>query len=197
MQRFRLKQVWLSAIMSKAYWMFKYAGEYQIKILTVWGDSILLTTVRRNSKTWKYIYCHLLLSFKLNRNVWDRFWPKKLLMSRLCKFVTWCIKESFESVYTLWYSAHRILLYIPFIHFHARFPSGSQSTTISNTSVGSPQDGTKQVRRCSYSTSVAYLKYSRHGSCHGRHFDEGAKIAWQKSQFVTCSFIDTPPESLH
>jgi len=23
--------------MSKAYWMFKYAGEYQIKILTVWG----------------------------------------------------------------------------------------------------------------------------------------------------------------
>ena len=26
-------------------------------------------------------------------------------------------------------------------------------------------------------SSVAYLGYGRHGSCHGRHFDRGAKIA--------------------
>jgi len=25
---------------------------------------------------------------------------------------------------------------------------------------------------------VAYLGYGRHGTCHGRHFDGGAKIAW-------------------
>jgi len=35
--------------------------------------------------------------------------------------------------------------------------------------------------------SVAYLGYGRHGSCHGRHLDGGAKIAWQKLKFVTCS----------
>jgi len=34
---------------------------------------------------------------------------------------------------------------------------------------------------------VAYLGYGRHGSC---HFDGGAKITWQKSKFVTCSFFD-------
>jgi len=28
--------------------------------------------------------------------------------------------------------------------------------------------------------SVAYLGYGRHGTCHGRHFDGGAKIAWKK-----------------
>jgi len=27
---------------------------------------------------------------------------------------------------------------------------------------------------------VAYLGYGRHGTCHGRHFDGGAKIAWKK-----------------
>jgi len=27
---------------------------------------------------------------------------------------------------------------------------------------------------------VAYLGYGRHGTCHGRHFDGGTKIAWQK-----------------
>ena len=32
--------------------------------------------------------------------------------------------------------------------------------------------------------------YVRHGSCHGRHFDGDAKIAWQKSKFVTCSFFN-------
>jgi len=38
--------------------------------------------------------------------------------------------------------------------------------------------------------SVAYLGYGRHGPWHGRHFDGGAKIAWQKSKFVTCSFFN-------
>ena len=38
--------------------------------------------------------------------------------------------------------------------------------------------------------SVAYLGFGRHGSCHGRHFDGSAKIAWQKSKFVTCSFFN-------
>ena len=38
--------------------------------------------------------------------------------------------------------------------------------------------------------AVAYLGYGRHGSCHGPHFDGGAKIAWQKSKFVTCSFFN-------
>jgi len=28
--------------------------------------------------------------------------------------------------------------------------------------------------------TVAYLGYGRHGTCHGRHFDGGAKIAWKK-----------------
>jgi len=28
--------------------------------------------------------------------------------------------------------------------------------------------------------AVAYLGYGRHGTCHGRHFDGGAKIAWKK-----------------
>jgi len=27
---------------------------------------------------------------------------------------------------------------------------------------------------------VAYLGYGKHGMCHGRHFDGGPKIAWQK-----------------
>jgi len=27
--------------------------------------------------------------------------------------------------------------------------------------------------------SVAYLGYGRHGTCHGRHIDGGAKTAWQ------------------
>ena len=31
-----------------------------------------------------------------------------------------------------------------------------------------------------YVFSVAYLGYGRHGTCHGGHFDGGAKIAWQK-----------------
>jgi len=26
---------------------------------------------------------------------------------------------------------------------------------------------------------VAYLGYGRHGTCHGGHFDGGAKIAWK------------------
>jgi len=34
---------------------------------------------------------------------------------------------------------------------------------------------------------VAYLGCGKHGSCHGRHYDGGAKIAWQTSDFVTCS----------
>jgi len=38
--------------------------------------------------------------------------------------------------------------------------------------------------------AVAYLGYGRHGSCHGRHFDGGAKGAWQKSKFKTCSFFN-------
>jgi len=29
-------------------------------------------------------------------------------------------------------------------------------------------------------TAVAYLGYGRHGTCRGRHFDGGFKIAWQK-----------------
>ena len=28
--------------------------------------------------------------------------------------------------------------------------------------------------------SVAYLGYGRYVTCHGRHFDVGAKIAWKK-----------------
>jgi len=28
--------------------------------------------------------------------------------------------------------------------------------------------------------TVAYLGYGRHGTCHGRHFDRDAKIAWKK-----------------
>jgi len=28
--------------------------------------------------------------------------------------------------------------------------------------------------------AVAYLGYGRHDTCNGRHFDGGAKIAWQK-----------------
>ena len=38
--------------------------------------------------------------------------------------------------------------------------------------------------------SVAFLGYGRHGSCHRRHFDGGAKITWQISKFVTCSFFN-------
>ena len=37
------------------------------------------------------------------------------------------------------------------------------------------------------SWTVAYLRYGRHGSRHGRHFDGGAKIPWPKLRFVTCS----------
>jgi len=37
-------------------------------------------------------------------------------------------------------------------------------------------------RSCSVTMSdrsaMAYLRYGRHGTCHGRHFDGGAKIAW-------------------
>ena len=38
--------------------------------------------------------------------------------------------------------------------------------------------------------AVAYLGYGRHGSCHGRHFDGGAKGAWQNSKCMTCSFFN-------
>jgi len=38
--------------------------------------------------------------------------------------------------------------------------------------------------------SVAYLGYGRHGTCHGRHFDEGAKIVWQKLKCVTYTFVN-------
>jgi len=27
---------------------------------------------------------------------------------------------------------------------------------------------------------VAYLGHGRHGTCHGRHLDGGAKIAWKE-----------------
>jgi len=37
---------------------------------------------------------------------------------------------------------------------------------------------------------VAYIGCGRHGTCHGRHFDWGTKIAWQKLEFVTCSFFN-------
>jgi len=30
-------------------------------------------------------------------------------------------------------------------------------------------------------TSVAYLGYGRHGTCHGRHFDGGGKISLAKN----------------
>jgi len=36
---------------------------------------------------------------------------------------------------------------------------------------------------------VAYLGYGSHGSCHGRHFDSGSKIAWKKMKFMTCRFL--------
>jgi len=39
-------------------------------------------------------------------------------------------------------------------------------------------------------SAVAYLGYGRHGSCHGRHFNGGAKIAWPKFRFVTYSFFN-------
>ena len=32
--------------------------------------------------------------------------------------------------------------------------------------------------------TVACLGYGRHGTCHGRHFDWGAKIAWEKVKFL-------------
>jgi len=35
-----------------------------------------------------------------------------------------------------------------------------------------------------------WRRYSRHGSCHGRHFDGSVKTAWQKSKFVTCGFLN-------
>jgi len=41
-----------------------------------------------------------------------------------------------------------------------------------------------------YSQPVAYLGHGRHGTCHGRHFDGGAKIAWQKLKSVTYSFLN-------
>ena len=31
--------------------------------------------------------------------------------------------------------------------------------------------------------TVAYLGYGRHGTCHGRHFDGGSKVAWQKFKY--------------
>ena len=35
---------------------------------------------------------------------------------------------------------------------------------------------------------VAYLEHGRHGTCHGHHFDGGAKIAWKKLKaFYTVS----------
>jgi len=41
-----------------------------------------------------------------------------------------------------------------------------------------------------YVTPVAYLGYGRHGTWHGRHFDGGAKIVWQKLKFVAYSFLN-------
>jgi len=42
----------------------------------------------------------------------------------------------------------------------------------------------KNTRDCCWpwgiSRPAAYLGYGRHGTCHGHHFDAGAKIAWQK-----------------
>jgi len=39
--------------------------------------------------------------------------------------------------------------------------------------------------------TVASLGDSRYGSSHGCHFDECAKITWQKLKSVTCSFFDS------
>jgi len=36
---------------------------------------------------------------------------------------------------------------------------------------------------------VAYLRYGGNGTCHGRYFDGGAKIAWQK-KIMTYSFLN-------
>jgi len=47
-----------------------------------------------------------------------------------------------------------------------------------------------RVHRAHRSKS-ADLGYGRHGSCHGRHFDGGAKIAWHKLKCVTCSSSTT------
>ena len=42
-----------------------------------------------------------------------------------------------------------------------------------------------------YTYPVAYLGQGRHGTYHGRHFDVGSKIVWQKLKFVTCSFFNS------
>jgi len=36
---------------------------------------------------------------------------------------------------------------------------------------------------CLMIRSVAYLRNVRHGTCHGRHFDGGAKTAWLTFKF--------------
>jgi len=38
--------------------------------------------------------------------------------------------------------------------------------------------------RLHLSHSVVYLGYGRHGTCHGRHFGGGAKIASQKLKYL-------------
>jgi len=39
-------------------------------------------------------------------------------------------------------------------------------------------------------TAVAYLGYGRHGTCHGRHFEGGAKIAWQIIEIYIYSLVN-------
>jgi len=46
------------------------------------------------------------------------------------------------------------------------------------------------MKRKVWILAVVYLGYGRHGTCHGRQFDGGAKIAWQKWKFVTYSFLN-------
>ena len=53
------------------------------------------------------------------------------------------------------------------------------AVTITMTSCSTATTSAKTTRLL----PVACLGYGRHGTCHGRNFEGGAKVAWQKLEF--------------